>query len=726
MNGEVLGNRYELLEKVGEGGMAVVYKARCNKLNRFVAVKILKKEYADNKEIVDKFKDEAMAVAKLSDSNIVNVLDVGSDDNENYIVMEYVNGKTLKDLVDEYGKLSYETAVRISLQIANALECAHKNGIVHRDIKPQNILVNTEGRAKVTDFGIAKSVDSATLTNTSTIMGSAHYFSPEQAKGGMVDYRSDIYSLGIVMYEMITGKVPFDGDSPVTIALKHIQEKPVDPREINPKIPESYSKIILKCIEKNVDDRYSNAKEVIEDLKKIKDNPNMTIGEKSGSSKVGGETIIMSPIKEEDLEEFKNNDENRLDDEDLDDDYYYDEDDDEYYDEDEDEEKIEPKKDRNKEEKKTKKGLLIGIAIAVIIIILGAGSAFMFLNSGTSKKAAQVQVPSVVGMTEASAKSALEKEGLVGNFTEVQNSAPKGTVLNVNPSAGTSVNKGTTVNVEVSKGVDEITVPNLAGESKDGATKQLNALGINSVLYTAQYSDSVEAGVVISSTPQAGSKVAKTDGVTLVISKGPKVITQQVPSVVGMTQSQAENALSNAGFSNVSVQTTTTNDQSQDGNVISVSPGSGNTVNQNTTITITVGKYQAPKPTTQAIPSVVGMSENAAKGALSNAGFTNVTVQTSKTTDKSQDGNVISVSPGAGNSVTPNTAITITVAQYEAPEPTTPPEEITKPDPTKPDPTKPDPTKPTEPTGTASTGDKTSNAAAVKTTKTTTDKSNQK
>ena len=246
MNGEVLGNRYELLEKVGEGGMAIVYKARCNKLNRFVAVKILKKEYADNKEIVDKFKNEAMAVAKLSDSNIVNVLDVGTDDNENYIVMEYVNGKTLKELVEEYGKLNYDRAVTISLQIANALECAHKNGIVHRDIKPQNILVTEEGIAKVTDFGIAKSTDSGTLTNTSTILGSAHYFSPEQAKGAMVDFRSDIYSLGIVMYEMVTGDVPFDGESPVTIALKHIQENPINTRIINPKIPDRYSEIILK------------------------------------------------------------------------------------------------------------------------------------------------------------------------------------------------------------------------------------------------------------------------------------------------------------------------------------------------------------------------------------------------------------------------------------------------------------------------------------------------
>lgn len=230
MNGIVLGNRYELLEKIGEGGMSEVFKARCNKLNRFVAVKILKKEFCNNPDIVEKFKGEATAIATLSDNNIVNILDVGTQDDINYIVMEYVKGKTLKDVIKQVGKMNYETGISVAIQIARALDCAHRNKIIHRDVKPQNILVTEDGVMKVTDFGIAKSSTSSTITNTSTIMGSAHYLSPEQAKGSFIDCRTDLYSLGVVLYEMVTGIVPFQADSAVTIALKHIQEEVVFPK----------------------------------------------------------------------------------------------------------------------------------------------------------------------------------------------------------------------------------------------------------------------------------------------------------------------------------------------------------------------------------------------------------------------------------------------------------------------------------------------------------------
>ncbi|OPX51276.1 Stk1 family PASTA domain-containing Ser/Thr kinase [Clostridium thermobutyricum] len=589
MNGEVLGNRYELLEKVGEGGMAIVYKARCNKLNRFVAVKILKKEYADNKEIVDKFKNEAMAVAKLSDSNIVNVLDVGTDDNENYIVMEYVNGKTLKELVEEYGKLNYDRAVTISLQIANALECAHKNGIVHRDIKPQNILVTEEGIAKVTDFGIAKSTDSGTLTNTSTILGSAHYFSPEQAKGAMVDFRSDIYSLGIVMYEMVTGDVPFDGESPVTIALKHIQENPINPRIINPKIPDRYSEIILKCMEKDVNDRYSNVKELIEDLKKIKSNSEMGLVEKSESS-VGGETIIMTPIKDEDLNpavvepEDSDIDEFDGDEEGFED--YYDDEDDEYEDD---------EYDKKIKKKKTNRNLLIGIAIAVVIIVLGVGSFFMFVNSKPTTNAGEVQVPNIIGMNQDQAVLALKAAKLVPDVKEVKNSEPKGTVLNSNPSPGTSVKEGSTVTIDISKGEEEVTIPDLNGYTKDQATQELKSLGFNTILYTSQFSSSVSSGQVIAVTPQSGTQALKTSEITLVISKGPQIQQTTVPNVSGMSESEAKAALSNVNLA-VNVETVSTTDPSLAGKVISVSPGVGATVNQGTSVTIQIGQLQQVTP----------------------------------------------------------------------------------------------------------------------------------
>ena len=250
MIGTILGNRYEIIEKIGEGGMADVYKAKCQKLNRYDAVKILKKEYINDKNLVEKFTKEATAIANLSDNNIVNVLDVGMQDDIHYIVMEYVNGKTLKQIIREEGKLSYEKVLDYGIQIAKALDCAHRNNIIHRDVKPQNILVTNDGVVKVTDFGIAKSPNSETITNTSRIMGSAHYFSPEQAKGNYVDYRSDIYSFGVVLYEVITGRLPFDAESPVSVALKHIQEPVVPPIIIDEKIPESLNKLILKAMEK--------------------------------------------------------------------------------------------------------------------------------------------------------------------------------------------------------------------------------------------------------------------------------------------------------------------------------------------------------------------------------------------------------------------------------------------------------------------------------------------
>ena len=333
MIGQVLGNRYELLEKIGEGGMSVVYKARCNKLDRLVAVKILKREFCDNEEIVKKFKIEATAIATLSDTNIVNVLDVGTQEDINYIVMEYVKGKTLKEIINNEGPLGYEDAINKALQISEALKCAHDNGIIHRDVKPQNILVSENGLVKVTDFGIAKSATSSTMTSTTTVMGSAHYFSPEQAKGEIVDIRTDLYSLGVVLYEMVTGKVPFDAESPVAIALKHIQEQPNSPKMVNSKVPTSLNDLILKLMSKEPKDRYQTAGDVIIDLQKIKNDPNVIIGENRDFNDLDStKTIVMDAATVADIKRGIQEDE---DDYDYDDDY--DEEDDDYYDEDDEE-----------------------------------------------------------------------------------------------------------------------------------------------------------------------------------------------------------------------------------------------------------------------------------------------------------------------------------------------------------------------------------------------------
>jgi serine/threonine protein kinase len=294
MIGKLLLNRYELLEKIGEGGMGVVYKAKCHLLNRFVTVKILKAELSNDEDFLARFKREATSVAKLSHQNIVNVYDVGSENQINFIVMEYIDGKTLKQIIKENVRLSYCNTIEIALQIARALDCAHKNKIIHRDIKPDNILITEDNTVKVTDFGIAKAADTETITSSNKVTGSAHYFSPEQAKGSLVDCRTDIYSLGIVMYEMITGRVPFNADSTITLAMKHIQEPVIPPKEIIADLPENINKVILKAVEKEPFRRYQTAKEMAEVLNKIKENIDYKVNLNNRSN---DSTEVMEPVK---------------------------------------------------------------------------------------------------------------------------------------------------------------------------------------------------------------------------------------------------------------------------------------------------------------------------------------------------------------------------------------------------------------------------------------------
>ncbi len=273
LEGKLIANRYEIIEKVGNGGMATVYKAKDQILNRFVAIKILKDEFTTDQEFIKRFNSEAQAVASLTNPNIVAVYDVGSEGNLYYIVMELVQGKTLKEVIQEEGKISWKWSVKVAIQIAKALDTAHKNNIIHRDIKPHNIIITEEGVAKVTDFGIAKAVSNSTITAFGTTLGSVHYFSPEHARGGYTDEKSDLYSLGVVMYEMLTGKVPFDADTPVSVALMHMQEKPIEPITLNPNIPVSVNKIVVKAMQKDASLRYQTAQELLQDLEMALKNP---------------------------------------------------------------------------------------------------------------------------------------------------------------------------------------------------------------------------------------------------------------------------------------------------------------------------------------------------------------------------------------------------------------------------------------------------------------------
>ncbi|MHB9900581.1 Stk1 family PASTA domain-containing Ser/Thr kinase [Clostridium botulinum] len=582
MIGTKLGNRYELLEKVGEGGMATVYKAKCHYLNRFVAIKILKEQLCSDKEFVEKFKREATSVASLSDNNIVNIYDVGSENNIHYIVMEYVDGKTLKELIVEKGKIDPKETVRISKQIASALVCAHRNNIIHRDIKPHNILVTKEGIVKVTDFGIAKASNSATITNSSKVMGSAHYFSPEQAKGSFVDSRTDIYSLGIVMYEMLVGKVPFDGESPVSVAVKHIQNEVVAPKEIDDKIPESLNSLVLKCLEKNPVKRYQTIKNLEEDLARIENNENILNGS-SNISENDVTRVMDTAVINDKIKEMAQNDEYEDDDEEY-------EDDDEEYEDEEDE--IEDKKKRSNKGKTNKK-LILGIAMAVLFLVVGSVSAYLAFNKSGGKK---VEVPNVVGLTKEEAEKVLsEKKLKLVVAQKVKNEKKEGTIIESYPKSGEKVAENSEVRVSISSG-NVVVVPNLKGMELEAAKKVIQDLKLKVGNVKYEFNDNVASGKVISQTPDIDAELKEGEEISLVISNGPEIKYSTVPNLIGKSIDGAQNALANAGLSMGGSKAIITEDQSLDGQVASQSIGAGQSIKQGSSVSISYYKYKKPEP----------------------------------------------------------------------------------------------------------------------------------
>ncbi|SFB26893.1 Stk1 family PASTA domain-containing Ser/Thr kinase [Clostridium frigidicarnis] len=610
--GTILGDRYELIEKIGEGGMAEVYKAKCHKLNRFDAVKILKKEFASDLEVVEKFKREATAVANLSDNNIVNVLDVGTQDGVNYIVMEYVKGKTLKDLIREQGEIPYKKAVEYGIQITKALDCAHRNNIVHRDVKPQNILVTEDNIIKVTDFGIAKLTDSSTITNTNKILGSAHYFSPEQAKGNYVDYRTDIYSLGIVLYEMVTGKLPFDADSPVSVALKHIQEQPVPPIELNPSIPQSFNSLILKSIEKEPVKRYQSSKELINDLVKIEKDEKVQITSNNDEDQF---TRVMTPIKEEDLKQNlrKNKaEEKRKQEEEEEEDY------DDYYED-----------DKPSSGGKKKKYLIFSL-IGILIVALGVISAAIMFKPNTAAKD-QVKVPKIVGMTQEDAKKMLDSMGLKMEIVETKVSdKPEGTILECFPKEGETIEKDKEVRVVVSGGESKIKVPNLLQDyDVKAAEKILNTFDLVLGKQDEEYSDTVKKGNIIRQNPGVDTEVKKGDAIDIVVSKGEKSKFAKVPNLYGRSESDAKNQLESSKLSlgNVKTEQKTTNnkdDLNKNNTVIAQSLETGALVKEESAvnITIVVYTYEEPKPQLIDVPPLSGRTVGEARSILSDKGLT--------------------------------------------------------------------------------------------------------
>jgi len=510
MLGTVLGDRYEIIEKIGGGGMALVYKARCRLLNRYVAVKVLRDEFVNDEEFIRKFRRESQAAASLSHPNIVNIYDVGVEKRDgqdiHYIVMEYIKGKTLKEVIREKGKLTVNETLDYSIQIAEALDHAHKNHIVHRDIKPHNIMINEEGRVKVTDFGIARAASASTISNTTNVVGSVHYFSPEQARGRYTDEKSDIYSLGIVMYEMITGRVPFEGDSPISVALKHIQEEIVPPRKIDSSIPVSLENVILKCVKKSQIERYSTASELLNDLYKIRDKSENIIIE--NMDLVDEPTQIIPNV-----ENIKNGND------------------------------INMPKPKKKESDGGLKVVFLAILLAFIVV---SSLALGFVKLRQLFVSNEIMVPNLVGMELEKAEEELKELGLKLSVSKeiFSSDYDEGIIIDQNPSPRTEVKEGYTVEVVVSKGKELTTVPNLINRDITDIGRLLLEANLTEGKVVYENSDTVPANIVISQDPEPFAEVEVDTPVNIVVSKGPETVLVSMPKLVGLTEEQSRNALS--------------------------------------------------------------------------------------------------------------------------------------------------------------------------------------
>jgi eukaryotic-like serine/threonine-protein kinase len=635
MIGRVLGNRYEIVEKLGEGGMATVYKARCQILNRFVSVKILKKEYSSDAEFLKKFSREATAVASLSDNNIVNVYDVGADGDINYIVMEYVQGKSLKEILNERGKLSTDQALAVGIQIGKALEHAHKNNIVHRDIKPHNVLVTNEGVVKVTDFGIAKSSDSVTITNSSKVLGSAHYFSPEQAKGNVVDNRTDIYSLGIVLYELVTGRVPFDAESPVSIALKHIQEPVVPPIQLNENIPDALNKLILKAIEKEPFRRYQNVSDMVADMKAIQQNKDLRIVAndfEQDATRVLDVKEVNSKLSQKVTEAPEAPVEKRI-----------------------------SKQNNNKN--KGRKKMMVA-AILILLAVVGAVSGYFVFNKLAGNT--DTTVPAIVGLQEDAAKKLVEDSKLKFVVVSTEKSSEaEGAVIRCYPEAGTKVKKDSDVRVSISGGTNtSSSIPTVNNMELNAAKKLITDAGFTVGAITYQASSALQKDYVISQSPEPGSTNSTDKTIDLVVSSGPEQKYATVPDLHGKTVVEANALLANAGLKLGSTNTATTSDTTLNNTISAQSIDPGQKVTEGTAISVTYYVYQAPAVTKVAVPTITYM--DGADEQLAAVGLAIGKTTKETTTDQKLDGQVKSTSPAAGTMVDKDTKVDIVYYEYKA------------------------------------------------------------
>ncbi len=668
--GVFLGKRYEILGRIGSGGMADVYKGKDHKLNRYVAIKVLKSDYRNDQVFIQKFLSEAQAAAGLMHPNVVNVYDVGQDRGLFYMVMELVEGITLKDYIEKKGRLSAKETISISIQMVTGLQAAHNHHIIHRDIKPQNIIISKEGKVKVTDFGIARAT-TATQTISTSVMGSVHYTSPEQARGGAVDQKSDIYSVGITMYEMITGHVPFDGDSTVSVALKHLQEEIVSPSEEVPDIPYSLECIIMKCTQKNPERRYHDCASLIQDLKRSLVDPDgdfVTMGAAPGDS---DRTVVMST---EEIRQLQGQDYDEDDDDDDYDDGDYDDDDDSD-DESEYAGRRRRKKDVNPDTKKIMRILMIvaGVVIALLILFLIGNAVGLFSGPGigTSSEKELVKVPDLRGMTEDEARDELSKYelGLDVAGEEPSNEYKEGEIKSHTPGPDERVEKHTTIEVILSTGEEAktVAVPNVVNEEESRAEQMLREAGLKVTKGDAQYSSDVAEGYVISCNPDVGTEVDEGSSVEIIVSLGTQPAT--VPTLTGKSASDAEAALKDAGLTGSA--TEEYSDDVEEGVVISQSIDPGTEVSRGTSVSYVVSL--GPETKIVNVPDIMGMDEATASQTLSRYGLVGQYAGESYSDDYGA-GQICRISPTKGTRVSEGTVVQywISVGSESAGEPDTP------------------------------------------------------
>ena len=568
LKGRLLGNRYEIIEKIGSGGMATVYKAKCHVLNRYVAIKILRDEFTTDEEFIKRFEVEAQSAASITHPNIVSVYDVGVDGNLYYIVMELIKGKTLKEIItEEKGPLPWKWSVNIASQIASALETAHRNHIIHRDIKPHNIIITEDGVAKVTDFGIAKAVSNSTITAFGTTIGSVHYFSPEHARGGFTDEKSDLYSLGVVMYEMLTGKVPFDADTAVSIALKHMQEEAKPPIELNPNIPSAVNDIIMKALRKDTNLRYQNATAMLLDLKRALKEPNGDFVDNNDYQDFPTQRISTIGLDEERSTKSTNAKNNK-------------------------------KPNKFAQFIKNHKVLssIVGL-ILLFVITLG-----LTIGISNARRPKEVAIPNLVGKTVDEAKQILTENKLnyVEDSSEYNTTYPAGQIISQTPNFvdGRKIKQNTDVKVVVSLGTETTTVPKLKGLTKDEAEDAAKSSKIK-LEFVDEISKTVEAGVIIKQEKEEGETVNAGDTVKVYVSIGTGIKQVAVVSVLYKDEETAKQTLQDLGLT---VNVEYGEDKTRgNGVVLKQSIESGKTVDEGSTITITVNKLAELKTGTVTI-----------------------------------------------------------------------------------------------------------------------------